>query len=445
MIDLKSTSGALRPHDPTGQGWTGRDATHLLWRTGYGATPTEIEQAADEGYEKTLERLLSPQEESAEFQSAEPLLRRIAIDTGDIDHLKAWWLYRMLNTANPLVEKMSLFWHNHFATSNVKVQSVRHMAAQNDLIRRAAMGSFRGLLSGMARDVAMLTWLDSNANRKRRANENFAREVMELFSLGVGNYTEHDIAEAARAFTGWHVRHEEFWFSKRQHDFEKKTVLGKTGNFDGQEVIEICLAQPACPRFLAGKLLRAFVTANPEQAAVERLATRIRAHDYRWTPILRELFGSRMFFSPGARHSIIKSPLELVLGADRTLGRRANLQDTARRLASLGQDIFAPPTVKGWEGGRLWINSASMLQRVNFAAQLTGGERLAVIDEPAAHRLKTPEQIVDYFTDLLLARDVERDSRERLINYLKKAKGDRSLRMRGLVHLIMSMPEHQLV
>ena len=144
----------------------------------------------------------------------------------------------MLHSANPIVEKMSLFWHNHFATSYAKVQSVEHMAAQNDLIRRTAVGSFRQLLAGMSRDVAMLIWLDGNANRKRHANENFAREVLELFSLGLGNYTERDIKEAARAFTGWHVREDRFWFNKRQHDSASKSLLGRSGNFDGDDVID---------------------------------------------------------------------------------------------------------------------------------------------------------------------------------------------------------------
>ena len=194
MNNSTLSAGPLRSYDSKSQGWTRQEATHLLWRTQFGASHEEIGQAVDDGLEKTLDRLLTPQAESVEFESANRLLRQNAFDTGNIDNLKAWWLYRMLNSANPLVEKMALFWHNHFATSNAKVQSVEHMAAQNDLIRRMAVGNFRELLSGMTRDVAMLFWLDGNANRKRHANENFAREVMELFSLDVGNYTEieHD-------------------------------------------------------------------------------------------------------------------------------------------------------------------------------------------------------------------------------------------------------------
>src|SRR5436305_94915 len=197
MSDPKIAGEAFRRYEPqAGGGWSRREAAHLLSRAQYGATSEDLARAEAAGLEKTLDRLLIPQPEPASFQSAEILLRRTAFDTGSIADLKAWWLYRMLNSANPLVEKMALFWHNHFATSNAKVQSVPHMAAQNDLIRRHATGSFRELLHGMARDVAMLIWLDGSANRKRQPNENFAREVMELFSLDVGHYTEQDIKEA---------------------------------------------------------------------------------------------------------------------------------------------------------------------------------------------------------------------------------------------------------
>lgn len=449
MNDSRKTDQALRPFDSKKNGWTQNDATHLLWRTQYGATGEEIYSTESAGLEKTLDRMFTRQTESPEFQSSNRLLRQLAHDTGNIDHLKTWWLNRMLHSANPLVEKMSLFWHNHFATSNTKVQSVKHMSAQGDLIRRHALGSFRDLLSGMTRDVAMLIWLDGNANRKRHANENFAREVMELFSLGVGNYTEEDIKEAARAFTGWHVREEEFWINQSQHDKENKTIFGKTDNFNGDDVIEIFLAQPACPRFLARKLLKAFVFPDPADTIVDQLARRIRIHNFQLTPVLRELFGSQLFFSRQARFSIIKSPLDLLLGAHRALRTRAHLPNTTRLLAELGQDLFQPPSVKGWEGGRLWINSDTMLQRTNFAAELTSGVRFGPIDDPGsaatALRLNTSEEIVHHYTDVLLAQNVKVSAMEKLIDYLERGTGGRFARIRGMIHLIMSMPEYQLM
>ena len=454
MSDTKSAGEALRPYNPgagsvSPGGWSRRDATHFLWRTQYGATQAEIDLAVAQGLEKTLERRLTPQPESAAFQSAEALLRRTAFDTSSISDLKTWWLYRMLNSANPLVEKMSLLWHGHFATSNAKVHSVPNMAAQNDLIREHAVGSFRKLLHGMARDVAMLVWLDGNSNRKRQPNENFAREVMELFSLDVGHYTENDIKEAARAFSGWQLRDGKFWFNPLQHDAGSKTVFGKTGNFDGDDIVDLCLAQDACPRFLAFKILREFVVPNPDAGMIDALAQRIRFHDFAMTPVLRELFGSQLFFSPAARGAVIKGPVELVLGAHRSLESHPNLSAAVPLLAALGQDIFEPPTVKGWDGGRLWISSTSMLQRANFASELATGSRLGTIADPErsaeALDLETPEAIVRHYVGLLLNRDLEPEVLARLAAYLNESQGSSGQRIRGVIQLIMTSPEFQLV
>jgi uncharacterized protein (DUF1800 family) len=441
---------ALCPYDAAAHGgWTRRDATHLLLRLQFGATQAEIDEAFAAGLQATLERRLTPQPESPQFQSANELLRRTAFDTSNIADLKAWWLYRMLNSANPLAEKLSLFWHNHFATSNAKVQSVPHMAAQNDLIRQHALGNFRPLLRGMARDVAMLVWLDGSANRKRQPNENFAREVMELFSLDVGNYTERDIKEAARAFSGWQVRDGKFWFNPLQHDSGTKTVFGKSGDLDGDDVVDLCLAQPACPRFLARKLLRTFVVPVPEAGLIDALAQRIRVHDFEMSSVLRELFGSQAFFSAEVRASLIKSPLDLVLGAFRALESHPKLSTAIPLLAALGQDVFEPPTVKGWEGGRLWISSASMLQRANFVSVLVSGNGLGTIADPDRAALKlprgAPETLARHYADLLLNRDLETDVMSRLTGYYNQSQGTRDQRIRGVIQLIMTMPEFQLV
>ena len=419
-------------------GWTRRDATHLLWRAQFGASETEIARATRDGLANTLDRLLSPHPESDEFQATEPLLREAAFNSGGIGDLKAWWLHRMHYTANPLRERLTLLWHNHFATSNAKVRSVPAMAAQNDLFRRESLGSFRRLLHGMAKDVAMLIWLDSNANRKRHANENFAREVMELFSLGEGNYTEDDIKQAARAFTGWHVRDDAFWFNQLQHDNRNKTLFGKTQNLDGGDVVDLCLAHEACPRYLAYKLLRAFVLESPSTKLIGALAARIREHDFEMAPVMRELLSSKLFYSSAARHAVIKSPVQLVLGTFRALGGRPNLQAAGQLMAQLGQDIFEPPTVKGWEGGRLWITSATLLQRSNFVAALLN-DKLGILDEPA----KNPKADTVFYTELLLARDVP-ETRARLEKYFTTASGSRDERLRGLLHLVMTLPEFQL-
>jgi uncharacterized protein (DUF1800 family) len=420
MGRIKQPPGILAPHDA--RQWSRRDATHLLWRTQFGATAAEIAATHKVGLAKSLERLLTPQKETADFEDIESLLREAAYDTGAVGDLQAWWLHRMHYTANPLTEKLTLFWHNHFATSFSKVQSVPHMAAQNDRFRAEALGSFRELLHAMAKDVAMLIWLDSNANRKRHANENFAREVMELFSLGEGNYTEDDIKQAARAFTGWHVRDDKFWFNQRQHDITSKSLFGKTANLDGGEVIDLCLAHKACARFIAFKLLRAFVLDQPTDTHITALAARLRAHDFAMRPVMRELLESKFFFSAAARHARIKEPLELTLGACRALGVRPNLQAINRVSGQLGQSIFEPSTVKGWEGGRLWITSASLLQRNNFAMALLNGQM---------GQMTEPKRAREFYRELLLSREVRG---------MAKAKDE----PRKLVHLMMTLPEFQL-
>lgn len=441
-------SNLLAPFDATGN-WDELTAAHLLSRAGFGASHADIRRAVADGVDATVKRLTTPQAESPAYRSAEKLLRVAAVDSGNINHLKAWWLYRLTNSANPLVEKMALFWHNHFATSNSKVDSVRFMLDQNDLIRSHALGNFRPLLHGMARDVAMLIWLDSNANRKRHANENFAREVMELFSLGVGNYTEKDIAEAARAFTGWHVREDEFWFNKLQHDGTNKSLFGKTANMNGEHVIDLCLDHDACPRFLAMKLLKRFVSHEPEEAWIDAFAARIRADNYDMRKSMAVLLRSNLFFDPAVRHTLIKSPIDLVIGTFRIMGVRPNLQQARLMLSQLGQDLFEPPTVKGWEGGRLWISSTTILRRANFAAAMTKSNRLGELSDPLELVKEfgweaSAESTVDGFSRLLLGRQVDADTRAELVEFVKSGEGDQSTRLRGLLHLIMTLPEYQL-
>lgn len=438
----------LQPWRPATDGvWTSREATHLLWRAGFGAAPAEINRALKDGLDNTLDRLTSPEDDPPKFADTQNLLRGIAIDTQGVADLKAWWLYRMQRVASPLTEKVTLLWHNHFATSYAKVQSVDHMLAQNDLQRTHALGDFSELLHGIARDVAMLIWLDGNANRKRHPNENFAREVMELFSLGEGNYSERDIAEAARAFTGWHVRRQEFWFNRIQHDTGVKNVLGRRGNFDGNDIIDICLAHPACPRFLAWKLLRTFVLDRPDESQIEALAARIAHHKYRMAPVMRELLGSRLFFSPAVRGSLIKSPIELVIGTLRTLDVAAHLPNTVPVLADLGQDVFEPPSVKGWEGGRQWISSTTLLKRTDFATQLLHANSLVSQGQvpESLREFGDSRKFLEAAIELLLARDIEPDTIASLDVVRQEIAGSVEDRQRGIVHMIMTLPEYQLI
>lgn len=446
MNPVAERTGLLAPYDAAREGaWSSREAAHLLGRAQFGFTPKELELATKESLVATVDRLLAPQAESVEYQQAEAALRKTSLATGEIGDLKVWWLYRMWASANPLGEKLAVLWHNHFATSYAKVRSVPQMLAQNDLIRTHARGDFKQLLHGMAVDTAMLVWLDGNANRKRHPNENFAREIMELFALGVGNYTEQDIQEAARSFTGWHMREGAFWFNRLQHDESPKTVFGQTGNFDGKQIVDLCLAHPACPRFLAMKLLKTFVLASPTSEMIDAVAVRLRHHNLTFAPVMRELLTSQLFFEAAHRRAVIKSPLDLVVGSLRSLGQAVKWPPVAKLLADLGQDVFEPPSVKGWEGGRLWINSSSLLMRTNFATALASGDQLATLSKPIVDGASgTSESVVARLDTLLLGGTADERLRTDLVSHHKQADGDAVQKLRGVMQLVLSLPEYQL-
>ena len=445
MPNVPPPDGLLKPYDATRDGaWTIREATHLLGRSQFGYTPDELEQAVTGGLNATVDRLIATQPESAEFRQAEEALRKTAFATGEIADLKIWWLYRMWATANPLAEKVALFWHNHFATSNDKVRSIPQMLAQNELIRTHGLGSFKSLLHGMSRDTAMLVWLDGNANRKRHPNENFAREIMELFALGVGNYTEKDIQEAARAFSGWHVREGAFWFNQLQHDESTKTVFGKSGNFDGAAIVDLCLEQPACARFLGMKLLKTFVCPDPSTEQIDAVAARIRAHDYNMSPVMRELFSSQLFFGASCRRNVIKSPLDLVVGSLRSLAATVKWPPVARLLANLGQDVFEPPSVKGWEGGRLWINSSSILLRTNFATELASGDQIATLRTAILDMAAGASDAVATQIEKLLGGQTDAALHSEIVTHHQRVEGSAEQKLRSILQLVMSLPEFQL-
>ncbi|MCH8334226.1 DUF1800 domain-containing protein, partial [Candidatus Sumerlaeota bacterium] len=279
-----------------------------------------------------------------------------------------WWANRMVATPRPLEEKMTLFWHGHFAAEQEKVRDYRLMLDQIAMLRENATGNFRDLLLGIARDPAMLIYLDNRENVRGHANENFAREVMELFSLGIGNYTEDDIKEAARAFTGWGSFGRRFLINSELHDEESKTVLGKTGDFDGEDVIDIILEQDAAADFIARKIYRFFVREDVSAEVNSRLAQTLRGGGYELKALLKQIFLSRDFYSPASYATHIKSPAEFLISSYRKLGL-AEVPGTpqfAVTMGSLGQNLGNPPNVKGWDGGRSWINPSTLLVRGNI-------------------------------------------------------------------------------
>ncbi len=379
--DLKKIdpADAWAPYKPSAAvPWNKKWIAHFYRRAAFGPSPAETELALVDGYEKTLARLMAGEAKA-------PDLLELLTDAGRYlksdSQIRAWWLSTMVEGGHPLREKMTLFWHNHFATSYAKVQRTQLMFEQNVLLRKHALGKFRPFLLDMARDTAMLKWLDSNQNVKGAPNENFAREVMELFSLGVGRYSEKDIQEAARAFTGWHVDsrinedEDTFHFKPVLHDDGPKSVFGKAGNWNGEDIVRLCCDKPDCATFLVGKLYSFLVSeTRPPEALLVLLEERFRKSDYDIADLVKAILGSRLFFSQHAYRKRVKWPVEYAIGAIRAaVPGRAPLGDLVDPLAKMGQVLFAPPNVKGWRTGTDWLNSATLLARNNFAETVATG------------------------------------------------------------------------
>ena len=291
--------------------------------------------------------------------------------------LRLWWLNRMRYTTAPLREKVTLFWHGHFATSNQKVNDAWMMWVQNETFRQQGMGKFPVLLKSISRDPAMIRWLDLFQSRKDHPNENFAREVMELFSLGEGHYTEQDIQQAAKSFTGYRIVPEtgSFRFFPNQYDSGSKTFFGKTGPFTGDDIIDLITAQPQCARFIGKKLWTFFVATDPTEETMTGLGELLLSNGYDITATLRVIFRSEDFYSTHVMHHQIKSPVQWMMQTTKML--EIPLPDAKvleNSLAALGQVLFAPPNVKGWDGGRSWISASSLLYRYNLASYLLSGK-----------------------------------------------------------------------
>jgi hypothetical protein len=306
-------------------------------------------------------------------------LRASSLETMRLAH---WWAGCMLLSEQPLQEKMALFWHGHFATGADKVRDYRKMKVQLDLLRAQGTGNFRTLLIGVAQDPAMLVFLDAGRNVKGAPNENFGREVMELFTMGVGNYTEEDVREAARAFTGWIDDDLSFGFDTAKHDDGIKTFLGQTGPFDGVAVLDLILAQPVTAVFIATKIYQFLVRADPSAALQQQLGALLRDGNYEIRPFLRTLFLSRDFYSTASMGAQIKGPVELIVSTYRRLGLTAmpGIPDINTASGALGQVLLNPPTVAGWAQGRAWITPATLIARGNFARDVLFPDQIDFTD-----------------------------------------------------------------
>lgn len=377
-------------------------AAHLLNRAGFGGPPLAIQQLADLqmagavshliDFEKIPDYTPAPEWAHPEpgrlealrqaYKSGTPEERRLAQQAEQkmqfqrMVELRGWWLDRMAKGPRPFQEKMTLFWHGHFATSSEKVRESYYMWRQNELFRRLATDNWLRLLLEMGKDPAMLVWLDQAESRKEHPNENFAREVMELFALGIGNYTEKDVTEGARALTGWSLDRENqrFVYRPQFHDDGIKTYLGSTGNFNGDDVIAQIVAQPASGKFITAKIWNYFAGQMPSPELNEALAGVFRANGNNFKPFLRVMFSSEEFYSSDVVHNQVKSPVQWLVGSSRMLESDLPGPLICMGLTrSLGQDLFAPPNVKGWDGGMSWITTNTLLARYNEADTLVTG------------------------------------------------------------------------
>ena len=436
-------------------GAEGARISHLLRRAGFGATGEELAGFRRAGLQATIDYLV-------DFDDVDDsaLEERLTAQEGDLERLGAlqvWWLQRMAYSARPLQEKMTLFWHGILTSTFRKTGASPAMHIQNQLFRDMGMGRYDEMLKAVSRDAAMLIYLDSRTNRKAAPNENYSRELMELFSMGVGNYTEDDVRESARAFTGWQIRGKtEFQFNERQHDTGEKTFLGQTGRWDGDDVVDIIMQQPVAAEYIVRRLWAFFAYPDPEPAVIARLAEIFRENDTEIRPVVRAIFESDEFYAPQAFKALVKGPAELVASTIRSLGIDTDGASLRRGMGAMGQVLFAPPDVSGWEGGATWINSSTLVERVNLANAVANGRSRRLAFDPAVlvgDAAETSEAQVDFFVDLLLGGEIHDQTRRRLLQYVEGLRipsggSVRTVeigeRMRNLVYLILASPDYQL-
>ncbi len=483
--------------------WNATTARHLLNRAGFGGTSAQVdalvamgpdgavdyllnydslpaEAISDTQFDRDIRRPLNDEERSmvqqARKSNDENALAQIqklrnerdGLDRKQAQEVQKWWLRRMIETGRPFEEKMTLFWHGHFATGYRTIEDSYHMFLQNQLFRTNAVGNFSQLVMRILRDPAMLKYLDNDESRKGRPNENLARELMELFVLGEGNaYTENDIKEGARALTGYTFEDDAFKFNAGQHDGESKTILGQKGEWDGDDFARIILSRKESSEFLCRKFYRFFVNDGPGMpnakvaAVTKALAEELRKKQYEIKPVLRMLFRSQHFYDAANMGATIKSPVQLTVQTIRELGVPPRDLSTLNSATDLmGQSLFMPPSVKGWECGQTWINTSTFFVRQNLAVYLITGKRPDAFDwdESLAHwNTSALEAAIaartsgdaskeaDALMDIALAIDASTERREQFKKYVQTLNGPlKGERLVAALCLVTAMPEYQL-
>ncbi len=427
--------------------WNLARAGHLYRRAAFGANWDQLQQALADGPQRTIDMLLQPQGDIAGFNRT---YDEYEAATGSVDQLRAWWLRRMIQTPHPLQEKMTLFWHSHFATNAEKVKNARLMQQHVRLLRSQALGSFQVLLEGISQDLAVLIWLGAEASRKAQPNENLARALMETFTLGPDHCTEDDIRDASRAFTGWFVLRNKLRYISREHDENEKQILGRKGNFARDDVTRIILEQPATSRRLVRKLYRWLIseTGQPGEALISPLAESFGT-DYDVQKLVETMLRSNLFFSAAAYRRRIKSPAEFAIGIVEALEETVSTTQLANDLANLGQNLYNPPTVKGWAGGQHWINSTAIVARQNLASALLRGSgpygnKLNPWAVAQRHGCATPEDARRFLLDLFLQGSIDPDVYDALPKTARRQDDDLGGRARYLAQAIVTFPEFHL-
>lgn len=491
-----STSLSPIPADQFGP----REARHLLMRAGFGGTPQELAQCHALGLDKAVDQLVDYNDIASDLEPADLdpdiirnrtleerqafLLARSENDEKTLDkfrrervaanaedrrmhaQLQRWWLERMTQTPRPMEERLTLLWHSHFATQHRSVRDAYLMEKQNALFREHANGSFKELALGVVHDPAMIKYLNNDQNRKRKPNENLAREFMELFTLGEGHYSEDDIKQGARALTGYFYKDNTFTFNKGQHDDGDKLILGHHGPINGVSFVKILLKHQACANFVALKLYRHFVADVTDdwdlldartRQVIEAMAKQLRQSDFNIKPVLATLLRSRHFYDQAIVGKKIKSPVQVVVGTIRQTG--APLRDergVAKAIGAMGQELFEPPSVAGWEGGRAWINTSTLFMRQNTCAYLISGSapgksfrksEMNYDPMPLLNGLevRSAQTVTKQLCDAMLGQHVPLVRRQPLINFMKdRDKGVTTDSVAALLMLITAMPEYQL-
>lgn len=449
--DLKmDPKKAWSPFKPTkSRPWDFQAVAHLHRRAGFSATRERITIDVKKSPGELVDSLLEVKDQA--FEDQLKIIGRTILASREPKNLSAYWLYRMLFSPRQLLEKTTLFWHGHFATSAAKVTEARLMLSQNEMLRQNAFGSFETMVKAISRDPAMLIYLDSTDNRRTHPNENYSRELMELFCLGLGNYSEKDIQEIARCFTGWEMTKNRFRFNDYQHDKGVKKFLGASGNFGGEQAVKIVLKQPACARFIARKLTHFFVIDEPvvSDEFIEPLAETIRKSNYQIKPVLKQILSSNFFFSHEAIGRKIKSPIEFTIGFLRQTSASVSLYELANRLEELGQIPFYPPNVKGWIGGRNWINSSTVLSRANSIKQILESEETKWRDGDMSAWIEklnadSTADKVDAILENFLCTPVEDSVRKELVALAETVNFKDSFECGKLIHAVSLLPEFQL-